>query len=87
MFDGQRFCQWLHGSAEPVNALLNAIALDQRHVNFKLLYLGNHKFAPAVGRWCSGVVPPFALNELDNQKMEPAQVLPVFMSALSAALF
>ena len=87
LFDGKRFCQWLHGSAESVSALLTAIALDRRHVNFKLLYLGGRDFTPAISSWCSGVLPPFTLDEMDNKKMGSAQVLPMFMNALSAVLF
>ena len=87
LFDGERFCQWLHGSAESVSALMATIALDRRHVNLKLLYLGAHDFTPAVSRWCSGVVPPLTLDELDNKKMDSTQVMPMFMNALSAALF
>lgn len=87
LFDGQRFCQWLHGSSEAVSNLLADIALDRHHVNFRLLYLDAHDFTPAVNRWCSGVVPPLTLDEMDNKKMGSPQVLPMFMNALSAALF
>lgn len=87
LFDGRRFCQWLYGSAGSVSALLTAIALDRRHVNFELLYLGGQDFTPAITSWCSGVVPPFALDKMDNKKMGSAEVLPMFMNALSAALF
>jgi hypothetical protein len=87
LFDGKRFCQWLYGSAEPVSALLTAIALDRRHENFKLLYMGGHDFTPAITSWFSGVVPPSVLDDMDNTKMGSAQVLPMFMNALSAALF
>jgi hypothetical protein len=87
--DGERFCQWPHGSGEVVSRLLTAIALDRRHVDFKLLHLGVSDVTPAISGWCNGFVAPFALDVLDvldSKMMGSAEVLPVFMNVLAEAL-
>lgn len=85
LFDGERFCQWLHGSGDVVSRLLTTIALDQRHVDFKLLHLGGSDVTPATSGWCSGFVPPFALDVMDSKRMGSAEVLPLFMNVLDQA--
>jgi hypothetical protein len=85
LFDGEHFCQWLYGSADAVSRLLTTIALDQRHVDFKLLHLGGSDFTPAVSSWCSGFVAPFALDVMDSKRMGSAEVLPMFMAVLAKA--
>jgi len=86
LFDGERFCQWLHGSGEVVSRLLTTIALDRRHVDFKLLHLGVSDVTPAISGWCSGFVPPFALDVMDSKPMGSAEVPPMFMNVLAEAL-
>lgn len=85
LFDGERFCQWLHGSVEVVSGLLTTIALDRRHVDFKLLHLGGSDFTPAISSWYSGFVPPFALDAMDHKRIGSAEVLPMFINMLAQA--
>jgi hypothetical protein len=85
VFDGERFCQWLHGSAEVVSRLLTTIALDRRHVDFKLLHLGGNDLTPAISGWCNGFVLPFALDVMDHKRIGSAEVLPMFMKVLAEA--
>jgi len=85
LFDGERFCQWLHGSAEAVSSLLATIALDQRHVDFKLLHLGGSDLILPHRNWRSGFVAPFALDVLASKSKGATEVLPVFMTVLAQA--
>jgi hypothetical protein len=85
LFDGGRFCQWLHGSGEVASRLLTTIALDRRHVDFKLLHLGVSDVTPAISGWCSGFAPPFALDVLDSNGMGSDEVLPMFLNVLAEA--
>lgn len=85
LFDGERFCQWLHGSADAVSRLLTNIALDRRHVDFKLLHLGGSDFTPPNRSWCSGFVPPFALDVMDSENIGATGALPMFMNVLAEA--
>jgi len=85
LFDGERFCQWLHGSAEAVSSLLTTIGLDRRHVDFKLLHLGGSDFIAPDRNWRSGFVPPFALDVLASESMGATEVLPMLMNLLDQA--
>jgi hypothetical protein len=85
LFDGERFCQWLHGSADAIGRLLTNIALDQRHVDFKILHLGGSDCIPPNHSWCSGFVAPFALDVMDSESIGATGTLPVFMQVLAEA--
>jgi len=83
LFDGERFCQWLHGAADAVSQMLASIVLDQRHVDFKLLHLGSSDFTPINSSWCSRVVPPCALDVMDSKSLGSTEVLHTFMNVLA----
>lgn len=85
LFDGESFCQWIHGPAAAVNQLVATIALDSRHVNFRLLHCGSSVFMPADRSWSSGFVPPFALDAMASECMGTDEVLSAFKNVLAAA--
>jgi len=85
LFDGESFCQWLHGPADSVNRLVTTIALDRRHVDFTVLQYGGSNFTPFHHSWCSGFVPPFSLGAMKNIRIGTTEALPLFMSVLAQA--
>jgi hypothetical protein len=85
LFDGERFCQWFHGSVEVVSGLLTTIAQDRRHVDFKLLHVGGSDLTPPISGWCNGFVAPFALDVLDSNGIGSDEVLPMFLNVLAEA--
>lgn len=63
VFDGQRFCQWLHGEHTVTAALMLAIASDKRHAGVQIrlqALLPNEAFAAG---WRSGFVEADALEQ------------------------
>ena len=67
LFDGQRFCQWLHGEPQVTDALMQSILLDPRHTGVKTqLYTRMNLGAFAIG-WRAGFVDSEALEHFDSQ--------------------
>lgn len=85
LFDGECFCQWIHGPAAAVNQLVATIALDSRHEDFRLIFCGSSDFIPPDRSWNSGFVPPFALDVLASKSMGSDEILSAFMNVLAAA--
>ena len=66
LFDGQRFCQWLHGEPRTAGALMRSIELDPRHVGVKTplhTLMPVDAFAVA---WRAGFVDSEALEHFDS---------------------
>jgi Sensors of blue-light using FAD len=64
LFDGHRFCQWLHGLADTVDRLMATIAMDRRHTGVRLLHHGLHPRTALPTGWRAGFVDPNALDRL-----------------------
>ena len=50
-----------------------------------LLHLGGSDFTPPNRSWCSGFVPPFALDVMDSENIGATGVLSMFMNVLAEA--
>jgi hypothetical protein len=66
LFDGERFCQWLHGQAGAVEDLMASITRDDRHTDIQVLLHATLAHDLADSRWCCGFVLPDALDVLDR---------------------
>ena len=66
LFDGERFCQWLHGDPSVVQTLMATIAQDHRHTDLQLLHCAAKTDEDSDSRWCCGFVLPDALDILDS---------------------
>lgn len=86
LFDGQRFCQWLHGDPIVTGALMRSIELDTRHFNVKTqLRTLMTKDSFAVG-WRAGFVDSEALEHFNSLDfLSTDQVLTAVGYLLAAA--
>lgn len=85
LFDGERFCQWLHGDPAVVEALMATITSDQRHVDLQLLHHAIGGAGEADGRWHCGFVLPDALDALERVGSERQDAMGLFMELLAGA--
>ena len=86
LFDGQRFCQWLHGDPITTDALMRSIELDTRHFSVKTqLRTLMTKGSFAVG-WRAGFVDSEALEHFNSLDfLSTDQVLTAVGYLLAAA--
>lgn len=86
LFDGQRFCQWLHGEPGATAGLMLSIARDKRHVAVQIrlqAMLLSDAFAPG---WRAGFVDGDALEQFVQHPATGAdQVLAALGRLLAAA--
>ena len=86
LFDGQRFCQWLHGEPLVAGALMRSIELDTRHVGVKTQL---HTLMPVDAfavAWRAGFVESEALEHFDSIDFRSIeQVLAAVGGLLAAA--
>ena len=86
LFDGQRFCQWLHGEPGAAAGLMQAIAGDKRHVGVQTYLqalLPSDAFATG---WRAGFVDSDRLDQFIQQSAAGAdQVLAALGRLLAAA--
>ncbi len=65
LFDGEAFAQLLHGDAEVLRPLVEAIRSDRRHADFVCLIDDDGELDErARGGWRAGFAPPGALETL-----------------------
>jgi hypothetical protein len=77
LFDGQRFCQWLHGSVDTVETLLAAIAKDSRHTAMAVLLKARLPTGHFAAGWFDGFVETEAMDDFEKLARSSAgQVLP-----------
>ena len=85
LFDGERFCQWLHGDPSAVQGLMATITLDHRHTDLRLLHHATIADDGSDSRWCSGFVLPDALDMLDRSGCGRNDVMGSFLRLLTSA--
>lgn len=85
LFDGERFCQWLHGDPAVVDALMATITSDQRHIDLQLLHHAIGAHGEGDGRWHCGFVLPDALDVLERAGAERQDAMALFMELLASA--
>jgi Sensors of blue-light using FAD len=77
LFDGQRFCQWLHGSVDAVESLMALITKDPRHTAMAVLLQARLPTAHFAAGWHDGFVEAEAMDEFETRaRASAAQVLP-----------
>ena len=86
LFDGQRFCQWLHGEPGATAGLMLSIARDKRHVGVQTCLQASLPSDACATGWRSGFVDS---DRLDQFVQHPAtgadQVLAALGRLLAAA--
>ena len=86
LFDGQRFCQWLHGEPTATAALMLSIASDKRHVGVQIrlqTLLPRDAFAAG---WRAGFVDSDTLEQfVQHPATGTDQVLAALGRLLAAA--
>jgi hypothetical protein len=83
LFDGLRFCQWLHGDRDRVTQLMASITSDARHTDVSVwlqALLPAQDFAP---QWRAGFVEPEAL---DTFAALQGAATPILLEGLAALL-
>lgn len=84
VFDGERFCQLIEGTAEAVATLASRIVLDPRHVDLRVLLDASDATPRLLQPWQTGYCDPERLDALDAAApMAPAQALALFIEMLA----
>ena len=83
LFDGQRFCQWLHGRRDAVTQLMASIAADVRHTDVSVWLQALLPAQDFVSQWRAGFVEHEAL---DSFAMLQDAAPPTLLEGLAALL-
>lgn len=76
LFDGQRFCQWLHGEPQALRRLMSTIALDPRHRDVDVRFEALLPAHDGPRFWHAGFVEAWALDAVGSVAPgDPAAVL------------
>lgn len=71
VFDGERFCQYVEGPPDQVQALVEAIAQDKRHVDFTLLLHLKHEVCRRFHKWSMAYALVDDAEVLENVATQP----------------
>ena len=86
LFDGQRFCQWLHGEPGATAGLMQAIASDKRHVGLQTCLQALLPSGAFATGWRAGFVDSDRLDQFVQHSAAGAdQVLAALGRLLAAA--
>jgi hypothetical protein len=84
LFDGLRFCQWLHGSVDAVESMLAAIAKDPRHTAMAVLLKAKLPTGHFAAGWLDGFVDAEAMDDFEKlARSSTGQVLPALGSLMA----
>lgn len=87
IFDGLRFCQCIEGPAEHLNALIERIAKDSRHINFTAKHSVDDVTERLFSNWSMAYVlgdDDEPLNALESLEVEGTSILERLQTLLPA---
>lgn len=86
VFDGERFCQFLEGPRDKVEALAARIQADPRHGQFRVLHSGPDPHLRCFPIWASGYCGPEELDIFDAEDgPRGPDALPAVIAIVAAA--
>jgi len=85
LFDGQRFCQWLHGEPTSTAALMQTIASDRRHTDVQVHLQTSLPSDAFPSGWRAGFVDSDTLDQFVQQPPHGADRVMAALGRLLAA--